>query len=305
MEPAKSDIIFPKPLQEGDCVAILTPARSIKAEYVAKAAEVLRLQGWEPVVMPHALGKLGSYSGTVEERASDLEAAFADDKIRAIFCSRGGYGTVHLLERLCKLPFGKDPKWLAGFSDISILHALMCTAGIASIHSPMAKQISLGAGQQANAALFGILRGELPSYAFAGHPCNSPGEASGTLFGGNVAVLAGLIGSRFDQLKGERILFLEDVGEPIYKIERALYQLKLSGVLGGLKGLVVGQFTEYLPDENYPDMESMIADMVSPYDYPVAFNAPLGHVEVNLPLIEGARVSLKTDKGETSLTFLP
>ncbi len=305
METAKSDIVFPRPLQEGDCVAILSPASRIEDEYVAKTAEALRRQGWEPVVMPHALGSAGSYSGTLEERAWDLEAAFAEEKIRAIICSRGGYGTVHLLERLERLPLKEDPKWVAGFSDISVLHALMCSFGIASLHCPMAKQLAMGAGHGVNDAVFGILRGELPSHTFPGHPYDHAGEACGTLFGGNVAVLAGLIGSRFDQLKGDRILFLEDVGEPIYKIERALYQLKLSGVLPSLRGLVVGQFTEYRPDDDHPDMESMIRDMVAAYGYPVAFNAPIGHVEGNLPLIEGARVCLKTDKGETSLTFLP
>ncbi len=298
-------ITFPRPLERGDGIAIVSPASNINPEYVTKASAVLQQQGWDVTIMPHALGKHGSYSGTAIERMSDLETAFTNPKIRAILCSRGGYGVVHLLEGLSKLPLDKDPKWLIGFSDISALHALMSSLGIASIHAPMTKALSFGTEHEDNNTLFGILRGELPSYSFADHPYNHEGETTGRLFGGNLAVLAALASTPFDMLKGDKILFIEDVSEPIYKIERILYQLKLNGVLDSLRGLIVGQFTEYKPDADHQDMETMIHDIVAEYDYPIAFNAPIGHVDHNIPLIESANVSLKINKGGTSLSFLP
>ncbi len=297
-------IIYPKALKQGDKIAICSPAGRIDPKKVEGAVEVLRGQGWEPVVMPNALGSSGSYSGTQDQRYSDLKTAFTDPSVRAILCSRGGYGVVHIMDRLAKLPLEDDPKWVMGFSDISAMHALMHSKGIASIHSSMAGQIMLGPDDADNAALFSILRGERPVHLFPSHDYDTPGIATGQLFGGNVAVLADLVGGPYDFLKPGSVLFIEDVSEPIYKIERILYQLRLNGVLPELAGLIVGQFTEYKADDNYSDMESMIRDMVAPYDYPVAFNVPIGHVDHNIPLIESAKVTLKVSpSGTNSIIF--
>lgn len=297
--------LTPAPLRPGDTIAICSPAGRIAAEKVDKAAEVLRAQGWKTVVMPHALGEHGSFSGTPAERLADLRAAFADPAVRAILCSRGGYGVVHILDDLDALPaIADDPKWVIGFSDISALHALMNRKGIESIHSSMAAHILEGPDNEDNAALFAILRGERPAYSFPGTPDDTPGVAEGTLLGGNLAVLAELISTPYDIIRPDTILFIEDIAEPVYKIERILYQLRLSGVLGRLRGLIVGQFTDYKPDDNHASMESMIRDAVAGYDYPVAFNAPVGHVFHNIPLIESARVTLKVNpEGTNSLIF--
>lgn len=298
------EIRFPAPLKKGDKIAICSPAGKIKSELVYDAAEVLRNQGWKVEIMPHALGENGNFSGTADERYADLKAAFSDPDVRAILCSRGGYGVVHILERLNKLPLEKDPKWVIGFSDISALHALMTRKGIASIHSSMASHIKEGASDPDNRDLFAILRGERPAYIFDSHDFDRQGIATGVLRGGNLAVLAELIGTPYDLLQPDSILFIEDVSEPIYKIERIMYQLRMSGLLDNIRGLIIGQFTDYKPDANHDDMESMLRDALAGYDFPVAFNAPIGHVDHNIPLIEGAKVTLKVSpSGRNSIIF--
>ena len=275
-------IIFPAPLKKGDKIAICAPAGKIKSEVVEPAAEVLRKHGWKVEIMPHVYGEYGSFSGTPDERFSDLKTAFEDPEVRAILCARGGYGVVHIMDRLNALPIEKDPKWVIGFSDISALHALMTSKGIASIHSSMAAHIKEGENDVDNAALFDILEGGRPAHIFDSHEYDRQGIATGILRGGNI----------------------EDVSEPIYKIERILYQMRLSGLLGNIRGLIIGQFTDYKPDGIHESMEDMIRDTIAGYDFPTAFNVPVGHVDHNIPLIESARVTLKVSpSGKNSIIF--
>lgn len=296
--------VFPRPLKKGDKISICSPAGRIKPEVVEPAAEVLRQHGWRVEIMPHVFGQYGSFSGTPDERFADIRAAFEDPDTRAILCSRGGYGLVHIMDRLNRLPLENDPKWVMGFSDISALHALMASKGIASIHSSMCAHIKEGADDPDNAALFDILEGGRPAHIFDGHDYDRPGIAEGCLRGGNMAVLTGLVNTPYDLLRPDSILFIEDVSEPIYKIERMLYQMRLSGLLGNIRGLIVGQFTEYKPDGTYSTMEDMIRDAVADYDIPVAFNAPIGHVDHNIPLIESAPITLKVSpSGRNSIIF--
>lgn len=286
------ETVFPRPLRQGDKIAILSPASIINPDYVDGACGWITAHGYVPVVEPHALGKHGSYSGTAGERLFDLDAALADPDVRVILCSRGGYGAVHLLQDFPVDRWLDDPRWLVGFSDISALHALMQSKEIASLHASMAKQLAKGGENPLNQRLFSILRGEMPSYHFDPDPRNRRGVATGRLAGGNLAVLGGLIGTPYDLLRPDTLLFIEDIAEPVYKVERILYQLRLRGVLQRLRGLIVGRFTEYHPDANYRDMEDMIAEMTAPYTYPVAFNIPVGHIDDNIPLIEGATATL-------------
>lgn len=298
------EIIFPKPLKEGDLISICSPAGPVNEENVLKAKEVLEAQGWRVRIEPHTLGNVGNYSGTESERLSDLQNAFNDPEVRVVLAARGGYGVVHIMDKLDKINFKSDPKWVIGFSDISALHALMSKHDIASIHASMTSHIALGPDDPDNAALFAILRGERPSFAFRGDRHDRLGQAEGRLIGGNLAVLSGLLGTRYDIFEKDTILFIEDVAEPIYKIERMLYKLRYADILPNLRGLIVGQFTEYHPDKSYEKIEDMIADMVAPYTYPVAFNAPIGHVDHNIPVIENARVTLKvTASGNNYLIY--
>ena len=261
--------------------------------------------GFDVRIMPHALGSYGNYSAVAANRLDDMRFAMTDPSVRAILCSRGGYGVVHILENLDDIDLRKDPKWIIGFSDISALHALAIRQKVASIHASMAAHIQLGIADPDNAMLFDILKGERPFTSFPSCPeYDRPGLATGRLVGGNLAVLADLIGTRFDVFQPDTVLFIEDIAEPIYKIERILYQLRISGILPRLAGLIVGQFTDYKPDKSYRKMEDMIHDMVATYDYPVAFNVPVGHVDHNIPLIESAKVTLKvTSASKNTLVY--
>ena len=287
-------IIFPSPLTKGDKIAIISPASHILPEYVDGACQAIAQMGFQPVVSTHCKGQCGGYSGTIEQRLADFLEALHNPEVKAILCSRGGYGVVHLLEYLSADDIAENAKWLIGFSDISALHAAMVASGVASIHASMAKHLTqFGVDDEATVALFNILQGKLPTYQTPSHPFNKPGTATGTLTGGNMAVLCGLLDTEFDLLSRGDILFIEDVGEEVYKIERMLYNLRLSGVLPMIKGLIVGRFTDYRnPDGNGDSMEQMVKRMVEPYDIPVAFDFPVGHVDENMPLIEGAQVTL-------------
>lgn len=298
-------LIYPPTLRTGDTVAILAPAGKIKPGVVDPAVKVLENEGYRVKVMPHTFGEHGSFSGTPSERLDDFVKAWNDPEIKAIICARGGYGVVHIMEGINALPLEDNPKWVAGFSDISALHALLANRGIASIHSSMTSHIGrFGAEDEDNRALFGILRGDRPAYVFPSSGYDRKGIAIGRLYGGNLAVLADLLDTRYNLLQPRSILFIEDVSEPIYKIERMIYQLRLGGLLSKIKGLIVGQFTDYRPDGLYKNMEEMISRAVEPYRMPVAFDAPIGHVDHNIPLIEGATVTLKVSpSGRNSIIF--
>ena len=293
-------MIIPRSLGPGAKIAIVSPSSIIKPQNVYNALPVLRDRGWEPVVSPHAFDRHGSFAGTADNRYSDLADALTDPGVDAILCSRGGYGAVHLLERLARLPLEDTPKWLIGFSDISALHALLTSRGIASIHAPMAKALADHGGDNAdNRALLDFLAGEGLEYSLDPSPMNRPGDATGLRVGGNLSVISDLVGTPFDVIKPRRILFIEDVNEPIYKIERMLYQLRLSGVLADLAGLIVGKFSGCAPDADFASVNNIVADLTRDYSYPVAYDIPVGHVTHNIPLVCGAACSLSV--GESSV----
>lgn len=293
--------IRPVSLHPGDKVAILSPSSAVNEEYVLGAAGFLRKRGYEPEIMPFAIGKVrGSYAASLEDRAEDFRNALTDPSIRAILCARGGYGAVHLLPLVPPSLVAANPKWLVGFSDISALHALWRRAGVMSLHAPMAKHLTLeGQDHKATCSLFNILEGGISvEYDVSPHSFNRPGEAEGLLLGGNLAVLNGLAATPFDLLSGEdakgMILFIEDISEAIYAVERMLMRLWLSGALAKYAAIVVGRFTEYHPDRNHSSMEEMIDRFLTNagVDIPVAFGFPAGHVADNMPLVEGAPAKL-------------
>jgi len=299
----RRSLIVPAPLKTGDKMVILSPSGATNHENVHEAARVLEEHGLRVSVMPHALGRNGSYSGSYSERMGDLTDALSDPEVKAIMCSRGGYGAVHLLETLDELPLRENAKWIIGFSDISCLHALMTRHGIASIHAPMTKHIAATGGEDEDTrALLGMLRGEKQQYHFAPHAYNRTGTVSGILVGGNMAVLSGLMGTPFDIYGHGDVIFIEDVSEPVYKVERMMYQLELAGVFRRIKGLIVGRFTNYSADADSETMEEMIHRIVSPYGFPVAFEAPVGHVDHNVPLMESGNVTLEVTPVGVTIT---
>lgn len=295
--------MIPAPLKKGDTIAIVSPASIIDPNLVERASATLSLLGYKVKVSPHALGKEGSYSGTATQRLDDLTDEFLDHNVRAILCSRGGYGCVHLLDALSRIDLTSDPKWLIGFSDVSALHALMASRGIVSIHGSMAKALALYPhATPYNDNLLRMLRGEKPGVSFSPHPHNHTGSATGRLLGGNLAVLQALISTPYD-IFNDCILFIEDVAEPIYKVERILYQLLLAGRLQTLKGLIVGQFTLYEADRNFNDIYDMMSPVIANLDIPVAFNAPIGHIPGNMPLLHGAVATLTVTSEKSDLKY--
>lgn len=299
------EILTPPPLKHGDRIAIVSPAGIIKPQLVYITLPVLTDEGWVPYIGEHTFNRHGTYAGTDDERYSDLETALTDPDTRAIICSRGGYGAVHLLDRLNRLSLRDDPKWIVGYSDISALHALMSAHGIKSIHAPMAKHIAEHHGKDEDSRrLFDMLRGENPTVKIKPFDKNRFGKAEGVLLGGNLAVIAGLISTPFNVFRPGSILFIEDVAEPIYKVERILYTLKLNGSLEKLAGLIVGRFTNYVADRDNATMEDMIETMVADYDYPVAYNVPIGHVDHNIPMMCSSTVSLTVDSSGVAIKTL-
>lgn len=301
----------------GDRVAIIAPASAVKPEYIDGACRALRDRGLEPVVMPHAKGPAdGSFAASVDDRLGDLNAALTDTSIKAILCARGGYGCVQLLPLIDQKTVMRNPKWLIGFSDISVLHALWDSCWVTSVHGPMAKHLTLlPPDDPCTEALFSLIgdgaahRGgeAVMDYRFEGHQYNRPGLATGVLRGGNLAVLNGLAATEFDNLTNifeETILFIEDISEPIYAVERMLMRLYLAGTFDNIKGLVIGQFTEYRPDRNHDSVEQMVNalfDRLGIGGFPVAFNFPTGHVDANYPLLVGDKVRLEVRKEWVSL----
>lgn len=297
---------MPAALKPGDRIAIVSPASKIAHELIDQAVEMLGKEGYDPVVMPHAKGGCGSFSASVEDRFADMKEALEDDSIRAIICSRGGYGCVHLLENLDMLPSGCFRKWLVGFSDITALHCLWMRKGVAGLHGAMAKYIGRGAGFGYYAREMGILSGEdgeVLNYGFKGHAYNVPGICTGRVVGGNLAVLGGLVGTPFDPVGKGDILFIEDIAEPIYKVERILWQLKLRGVFDNIAGLMVGAFTDYRPSVDHADMETMIDRFLGGYSFPRAYGIPSGHIENNCPLILGAEATLAVGDSLAGLRY--
>lgn len=305
--------IFPDSLSAGDRVAIISPASPVNPEYIDQAAAFLRSYGLQPVIFPHAKGPAsGSYAADEKGRLDDFIAAFSMPEIKAVICSRGGYGSVHLIPQIPGRLLLDNPKWLVGFSDISALHALAVTEGIASIHGPMVKHLHPDSqeGDELMALLTGNYGEDMIVNRDPALPSNQPGEADGILLGGNMAVLSGLTGTPFDlfgkALSENVILFIEDIAEPIYKIERILYKLYMQGVLPSLRGLIVGRFTDYRPDANYTSMEMMISDFLLRTrltSLPVAYGFPIGHIDGNRPIIEGARMHLHCTPDTATLSF--
>ena len=297
-------LIMPPFLKPGDTVAIVSPAGDARKADFKAMEDVIRDMGFNVTIGRHAACSYGCYAGTDSQRLSDLTEALSDPRIKAVIATRGGYGSVHLLDSVDALPLLHNPKWLVGFSDISALHALMQRHGLTSIHGPMGINMHRRGGDVTVSckALFNMLRGFPQRYEIDGTPFNRPGKAQGQLTGGNLAVLDALVSTPFDALRPGTILFIEDIGEPVYKIERQLYRLKLSGVLGSLRGLIVGDFTDTPHDAGFTSMERMISDMTSEYDYPVAFGVPAGHGRVNLPLMLGKEITLEVTENKTVIT---
>ena len=303
---------YPDLLAPGDKIAIISPATTVRPEYIDGAVSLLRDKGFSPIVMSHAKGPAeGSFAATAAARIADFQTAWCDSEVKAVLCARGGYGCVEILPAIPPSMLRANAKWLIGFSDVSALHAMLHSSGIASLHAPMARHLAEEpADDPCTEALLRILTSaEATEYNLPAHPDNFGGEAEGRLRGGNLAVLNGLANTRFDMLDvkpadEDTILFIEDIAEPIYKVERVLWRLRLNGTLNRVAGLIFGTFTDYKPDRNHASMEAMIRQRILDWGLegiPVAFGFPCGHTADNLPLIEGCMASLSVSPAGVTL----
>ena len=247
-----SSLIFPPYLQEGDRIIILSPSSKIDKTFLKGANKRLKSWGLEVVFAKHAGSAHGTYAGSIRQRLEDLQEAMDDEKAKAILCSRGGYGAVHLVGKSDFTKFREHPKWLIGFSDITALHNEFQKNGFASLHAPMARHLAVEpeddfCTQALKDILFGnILAGEEAfGYVCPRHKLNHEGTGTGILRGGNLSVFYGLRGTPYDLPAEGTILFIEDVGERPHAVARMMYNLKLGGVLEKLSGHIIGQFTEY------------------------------------------------------------
>ena len=311
-QPKSTALKMPAPLQRGDKIAIISPASTPGNDNPEKAAATLRAWGFEPVIGQNVLSKYHSYAGTIRERCSDLLWALNDPEIKAIVCSRGGYGSAMLLDPMTHSDFRNHPKWIVGYSDITALHSAMVCSGVMSLHANMGGALgSRGADDPLNIMLRDVLMGQLPNYTVPAHPLNKMGTAKGIVIGGNMAVFTNIGGSRAwdfldrDNIRGKDIiLFFEDVSESMPRVNSMLQQLRLKGVLDHVKGIIVGRFTEYEPKDGYTDMAEMLSETLNKYDIPVCYDFPASHDENwNYPIIEGCPATLTVAPQGVTLTF--
>ena len=296
--------ILPPFLKPGDAVSIISPSGNISEDYLTGIEKRLQSWGLIPIRGEFAAAECGRYAGTVAQRSADLQEALDNTEIKAVFCSRGGYGCVHLPENTDWSKFRQNPKWIIGYSDITALHLIAQYHGVASLHAPMAKHLTETSEDDiAGRYLYDMLFGKPVQYQLPSHYLNRNGKTSGILRGGNLSVLCGLRGTRFDIVPENTILFLEDVDEKPYQVDRMMYNLKLGGILEKLSGLIIGRFTGYEEDPEMPlPLRETIAEIVSNYDFPVCYDFPVGHVTFNLPMLCGGGCEMEVSEGGARIT---
>jgi muramoyltetrapeptide carboxypeptidase len=287
---------FPTYLKKGDKVSIVSPAGKIDPQIALRGAEILRQQGFIVEIGQHAFGKEGIFAGSDLARSADMQQALDDKSVKAIFFSRGGYGSIRTMEHLNWSSFFRKPKWLIGFSDITVFHAYLTNHKIASVHGVMTSWFE-NEGELTGSflQLIDLLKGKAPAYSVSPHELNRNGAASGILTGGNLSIIQSLRGTPFDLSPKGKILFIEDLDEHHYHIDRMMHNLKAGHVLERISGLIVGYFTG-IKDKETPFGKTsfeIVREAVASYHYPVAFGFQSGHELPNNPLIMGSTVSLE------------
>ena len=293
--------MIPPALKAGSRVAFVSPSGAIEPHLVEAASQLLTSWGLEVQVAPHALGKYHRFSATDSERTADLQNALDDPHIDAVWCTRGGYGLCRIIDRLSFDALRQHPKWIVGFSDITCLHGALSANHIASVHGIMCKHLAQQPDSRAVVALKHLLFGGNANYEVAPHESNQTGTIRGRLVGGNLSVLNGLIGTPYMHIPKGSILVIEDLCEAPYHIDRMLRELRLSGILDRLGGVIAGQFTDLDNDDSFADAYGILLEAIQNPALPVACNFPVGHVDDNLPLVLGAQATLSVTSRQVSL----
>ncbi len=300
---------IPPNLKKGDSIGIVCPSGYMALEKAQTCINTLQEWGFK-VVVGNTLGSNSTnyFSGSDKERCYDLQTMLDDNDIKAVLFGRGGYGMGRIIDELNFKQFRKNPKWLIGFSDITVLHThLFSNYKIASMHAPMAAAFNDGEWENEYVqSILKAIKGKKGKYSCAPHPLNKLGSATGKIIGGNLALLTNVIGTASDFNSNNCILFIEDIGEQLYTIDRMLYQLKRSGKLAGLAGLIFGGFTE-MEDTERPfglSMDEILQNISADLNIPVCYHFPISHDKENVALKCGLTYNLIVGKNKVTLKEL-
>ena len=295
-------------LKSGDKIGIIAPASAINYDEMIPGINRLQNEWKLEVVEGQTLkSAFHQFSASDADRLADFQKMLDDPSIKAIIAARGGYGCSRIIDDLDFTNFIQNPKWIIGFSDLTVVHSQLHNLGFTSVHAPMVKSMMLPGAGEASESLRKVLFGELPEYSINSYSLNRTGTATGQLIGGNLCLLAHLIGSATDIDTTDKILFIEDVNEYLYNLDRMMIQLKRAGKLDHLAGLIVGQFTD-MKDNSRPSFGKnayeIIYEHISEFDYPVCFNFPVGHVSDNRAMIVSMESSLYVQENVADLRFI-
>lgn len=303
-------MVFPAYLKEGSVVGIVATARKMTLEELREGISLFKNNGFK-IRLGATIGRsFNQFSGTINERVKDLQAMLDDPDIDAIWCARGGYGTIHLIDELDFSKFLNNPKWLIGYSDITVLHSKLNKLQVASIHGPMPIDMAsipqaLNTPKNEQQRLVDLLKGNKVSYRFKSEKENSLGTAKGELVGGNLSVLYSMCGSNTAIQTQGKILFIEDLDEYLYHIDRMFQNLKRNGVFKNLAGLIVGGMTK-MHDNTIPfglTIEEIVKQTLGDVSFPVCFNFPAGHMKNHQALIFGSTVALHVSEEIVTLEY--
>ena len=299
--------ITPQPLNSNEEIRIIAPASAVEKDYIDKTVQSLVDMGFTVSLGKYVLTRFHQFAGKDWQRADDFQEALNDPAVKAIFCARGGYGSVRIITKIDFSSLFDQPKWLAGFSDITAFHSFLNrTLNISTIHSPMPINVNKPQFPENLIKLKNILTGKKPEFIIEPHELNLKGKGSGKLVGGNLSILYSLQSTRFEIDTRGNILFIEDVGEQLYHLDRMMQNLLLSGKLEELSGLIVGGMTD-MKDKRRPFGQSayeIICDAVKCFDFPVAFGFPAGHIENNVPFILGPETELEVSENGAHLRYI-
>ncbi|MGB5420084.1 S66 peptidase family protein [Algibacter sp.] len=299
----------PPYLKAGDTVAIVAPSGILKnkTNEIQQAQDLLKRWGLHSVIGKHVFNEADHFAGSDDERCEDLQNALDDPKIKAIWCARGGYGTVRVLDKLNFEKFNANPKWVIGYSDITALHNQIHNEGVESLHAIMCVSLTKDESEiEASISSFKNSIFGIPlNYTLEGSIYNKTGTASGQLIGGNLTMLHTMLGSKTSIDVSGKILFIEEIGEYKYHIDRMLQSLKRAGYFDNCKGVIVGDMSKMRTNTTLwgTTIEQLILDALSEYKFPIAFNMPAGHESDNRALILGRTINLAVNKKQSTLIF--
>ena len=306
---SNNKLIKPNYLKKGDTVAIVAPSGVLKNHdsYLIKAKELLKSWGLNVIIGENVFKDDGHFAGTDKERISDFQSALDNKSVKAIWCARGGYGTMRIIDNLNYEKYKENPKWIIGYSDITAIHNDIHNQDSESIHGMMCKSLKdINIYENESVKLLKkTLFGEKLSYQIEANKYNIEGESRGKLIGGNLTLLHSLLGSNSSIDTDGKILFIEDIGEYLYHIDRMLQSLKRAGYFDNCNGLIVGDFTD-LRKNTTPfgrNLKELILEIVDEYNFPVSFGFPAGHGINNYPMILGREIEFNVSKENTKIIF--